>query len=105
MASVPVDYPYELGTWYHMPEEHCDFDYCPEDDWYAPDVRYHSREEQITNIAPPVHIEHTRRVVERIIKTPQSKRVGKIVQEDGKTHYFLDGKQVTRARFNSEQWF
>lgn len=98
MTSVPVDYPYELGTWYHKPGDSVTNPF--EDKW-----AYHSREEQITSLAPPVHIEHNRRVIERIVKTPQSKHVGKIVQEDGKTHYFLDGKQVTRSRFNAEQWF
>lgn len=94
MTSVPDDYPWHLGTWYHggcsSPKS---------------DASYHSREEQITNISPPLQIQHSRRVIERVVKTPNSKRVGKIVEEDGQKHYFLDGKQVTRQRFNEEQWF
>ena len=88
MATVPVNYPYEVGTWYHRPNS------C-----------HHSREEQTTTLTPPKHIEHKRRVVERIVKTPYSERTGKILEEDGRTSYFLDGKQVTRAQFNAEQWF
>lgn len=48
---------------------------------------------------------HYKRVVKKVIKNQLGTKEGKIVEEDGKTLYFVNGRKVSRDEFNKQEWF